>query len=1018
MTVGLLSFAASTSRFNGGRSEVNFNFLQGGGEFPFINKMKESQLWNWGDNSTAVALTPDLFDDDGYWATANVTLPRSGLRTGNLYIPSQTEYPGNYALIWDGLGTLTASIASGGGSLTTVSGSLSNLGGGAGRYEFSLTTATRLTIGHTVNGATRVTNIRLVHVDEEDAYNAGEVFSAKFKARLQEANFGALRFLNWQAANITNVSTWDTASRPETYYSYNSSQFRADLLCNLAGSGITTNSGADYAVAAPSNWSGLVDKTTVHAVFNEPSPGQSDPTGVTFAGGGSPNITWDTDVTASISGTTLTITAQVGSSNTAAGIASIGMGVSGPGVTAGTRIIGLGTGIGGTGTYTLNNSMTVASQTLTLGHGLVDGNRCIFQISGGSLPTGIVASPTFPLTMYYVTVVDDFTINVSSTLGGSAINFATSGTGTPLAYTVPTLNVGSTRGVPIVSEYATYINRGGNSYPVGGSVKSLATLVYDATLDGWIKQGGTLGAGGIQNAVPISICLRICKEMGAHPWFTSPPLACTPMSDWHTELATYVRANSPSWMIPRYEGPNETWNTAGGFYQTSYANSISQVYGWGSSDYNNWYGKATSTIGQAINAVYGGDPLAGTLYRVVAGVQTSTGLSGTTSSNPRLASTKYLGTTPQAGYSSSVGVAEAWRWVTTVSPAHYTAPGALGQCNEVRFAYNHYVGDAAAKAAATAAYMSSLVGGGPCTFTNGSKTISCPGHGLSVNQLVFMTTGGTLPTNFSNGELYYVGASNFTADSLELATTVGGTTITAGSAGSGTHALTPGIYTQPYYSRVFKNWADWAAGFGIQYLEPYEGGYGEGGQAFDSTNSVTSVITGATNAANCVFTISTTNNQSIRAVQQRNALGNVATVAGMFLRLSGLTGNFSGFNNQVVTVASVSADGTQITTDLDTSGVGAFSGGGTFTYFLNLAASIPMSTALIAMRYDARFTPALEDYTADFYNSVVGISSGSVQGGFPSQYLFAGAQLWGSLIPDIYTTVEHPQFEAIKQFNA
>lgn len=66
--------------------------------------------------------------------------------------------------------------------------------------------------------------------------------------------------------------------------------------------------------------------------------------------------------TGSISGTTLTITA------TAATTWKVGTIVTGSGVTAGTVITALGTGTGGTGTYTVNNSQTVGSITIAGGY--------------------------------------------------------------------------------------------------------------------------------------------------------------------------------------------------------------------------------------------------------------------------------------------------------------------------------------------------------------------------------------------------------------------------------------------------------------------------------------------------------------------------------------------------------------------------------------------------------------------------------------------------------------------------
>lgn len=63
--------------------------------------------------------------------------------------------------------------------------------------------------------------------------------------------------------------------------------------------------------------------------------------------------------TGSISSNTLTITAA-GSKNI-----QIGDAVTGSGVTAGTYVATFGTGTGGTGTYSLNNTMTVSSEVLT-----------------------------------------------------------------------------------------------------------------------------------------------------------------------------------------------------------------------------------------------------------------------------------------------------------------------------------------------------------------------------------------------------------------------------------------------------------------------------------------------------------------------------------------------------------------------------------------------------------------------------------------------------------------------------
>jgi hypothetical protein len=67
----------------------------------------------------------------------------------------------------------------------------------------------------------------------------------------------------------------------------------------------------------------------------------------------------DAAFTASISGTTMTVTAV------ASGALAVGQTVNGTGVTANTTITGLGTGTGSTGTYTVSASQTVSSSSLT-----------------------------------------------------------------------------------------------------------------------------------------------------------------------------------------------------------------------------------------------------------------------------------------------------------------------------------------------------------------------------------------------------------------------------------------------------------------------------------------------------------------------------------------------------------------------------------------------------------------------------------------------------------------------------
>lgn len=475
-------------KFNGGRSQVNFNFLQVGGDFPFLNCLKTAQSWAFNDNSGVP--DPSMLDVDGY----PLTISNGGVYTV-FFVPSQAARPGKYVITWNGNGTIHCGMSN-----TPVSGSKTSTNS-SGRYVFS-TTDTRFVIGIRDIGAPRITNLQVFHIDDEAALNAGQVFGTRFKQRLAEANFGVLRFLNWQMGNTTNVTTWATR-KPITYVFYQGTEFRPSLYA-----GLTTNSGAAYSA----NVAGfkLVDKATVIVKFNVSSFGPC------------------------------------------------------------------------------------------------------------------------------------------------------------------TLNVNGTGNIKILSSYGAPLSAGGNNSPIGGTWQSIGTLVYDATLNAWLKQGGDVASGsvGLNNGCPPELMVRLCAEVGAHPYFVAPAFAVDPVTDYLPSLAAYCRSNGPSWMIPRFEGPNETWNNSSGFIQTGYANAKAAAYGWGA-DFHNWYGKVMSVLGQAISTVYGGDR---TKYQVLCGVQTATGTSAgsAASSNARLASTKYLaeGAPPQAPYTKT----PASDWVTHVCCAQYFAP--------------------------------------------------------------------------------------------------------------------------------------------------------------------------------------------------------------------------------------------------------------------------------------------------------------------------------------------------------
>lgn len=967
MTTGLLSFGRTSS--NGGKSQVNMDGLQDGGGDPFANRMKGSQAWGWVDGNLTDALTPDLFDSDGWPIASSLFTTHGGVSTGHVFIPTTAELPGNWILKWDGTGTVGITVGTGSGALTTVSG-----GATSSPWVLSVpSTVLSFNVKITVAGPR---NLRLYNANDNDP--DVNQFTQKLLSRLQQAAFSSIRFLNWQNGNTCNVATWDTGNRPVTYWTYTAGQKRADLLCNLAGSGITSNSGGDYTVTAPTTWTGTPgqdppDKCTVHVVWNASSPTR---TTVTFTGSGSATINWT------------------------------------------------------------GNALTV-------------GNQVYFSNSGGATPTEIFAQtvanvPYFPITdtggthsaLYYVVVANTNDIQISATKGGSAITFATAGTGTTTGRSLPSLAVGGTNPKPLLSVEGHPPSPGDFGYPVGGAGNSsLNTLVYDATIGGWL--GTNSGGSTLNNAVPIAVMVQLCQAVGSNPWFISPCMACTPMTDWHTQLATYLKNNSPNWMVPIIEGPNETWNSAGGFQQTIYVWAITFAYGWslasaGFGDTNNWYGRAMSTIGQAFNAVYGGS-VDGTKYQVVCATQEASNVVPT-DNNTRLTSTKYLLQTPQVGYTAT----PAHNWVTTVAHAAYINPWQYGYNQEIPLAYDYYVtnsGNAAAQAADAATYASGLLGGGIATVSGSTVTLN--NHGFVANQIVvpLIVQGSVIPSPLVNNSGFFVLSSGLTTNAFQVATTEGGSALTF-SGGSGTLYFCPTTVAVPNIaaqSVMDQNLAIWAASIGtgskVTRQSRYEGGYAP---SYNNA-AVTAEVTAATNANPMVLTLGLTNNQGIHGAKPTDQI--TSAVAGMFFKISGITDpNWTSLNGQTVSVASVS--GNLITTTFNASALiapfAASGGNGTATYFLDAGATQAMALALNALRLAGKSAPLLQNYLTTDYNnlkniSVVG-SSTTITGQSPSMFSLAGApngalgptnlgnNIW-SVLEDLYVSPDPPQWKAAIAFN-
>jgi hypothetical protein len=828
--MGILLLGAPASAFNGGRSQIGLNFLQLGGDYPFLNCVKTGQYWSFITNPTPTApVPPDTLDDDGY----PVSISNGGVFT-RFFIPPQTTRPGAYKCAWDGIGVIYCPNA------TSITGSKTSLTAAGGSFTFTPTTVT-LDLGISSIGATRITNLRFYHVDDETLLDAGNVFGVKFKQRISEARFGVIRFMDWQQSNKSAVSTWWTR-RSANCVHYHSAEYRKSIYC-----GATSGNGGAFTAIAPAMssaigaaWDGVLrDKTTVSVIFNRSA--------------------------------SVAVSAAVAS--------------------GAETVLSIATGTYDAQFNSIGESVVISGATGAWAG--MNGNRTVIAASAGSVTVDFDSSSLTP--------------------GGM--------TGTVLLiHRYCTVDVDGTGAKNILNSYANPLSVGGSSYPEAGSFRSLATLIYEAGLNAYIKQGGALDTGnqGLNNGVPPELFLRLCVEVGAHPYFVVPPYALDGNTDFATELAAYCRANAPPWMIPRFEGPNELWNGGASFYHTNYASQkqavvngaklvngvpVSATYSasaltyptdaagaawssgtkyskitfstadnvfivgsrvtfgasWGGvsslnnqqgyvgginiggdpntitvnipyvaslpdgvptfgtytsggtlapnmGDFYNWYGGAISRLGQDVSAEYNDDR---SKYHLLCGVQTGMGdtLGNRNNSIPRMEATSFAIQAPPSGYTAT----PAKNWVTHLCCAQYFTPSNHGQAAETNAAADY----------AGVAFTGSISGTTLTTsvpFGTIAADMTIQGIGFSGGAVLPGTeiTGGsgsswTINNSQTVPSMHMVGGKTaFLSTPFDYADTV--------DSGAGSYTVTNVI-------TLFSNWKAWAQGFGVQKMCGYEGLY-------------------------------------------------------------------------------------------------------------------------------------------------------------------------------------------------
>jgi len=170
----------------------------------------------------------------------------------------------------------------------------------------------------------------------------------------------------------------------------------------------------------------------------------------------------------SISGTTLTV------GGTVTGTFSVGQFLAAQGITAGTYITALGTGTGGAGTYTVNNSQTIASTTIQSMYGVTLSSSTVYRFEADFLISKSAGTTSHTLSTLFggsATVNSiAYLIIAASTGSQSTFNFTdTAVTGTAITQASATVVASATTAAAIARYFRVNgivsINAGGTFIP-------------------------------------------------------------------------------------------------------------------------------------------------------------------------------------------------------------------------------------------------------------------------------------------------------------------------------------------------------------------------------------------------------------------------------------------------------------------------------------------------------------------------------------------------------------------------
>lgn len=261
--------------FNGGKSQIQAQIPTFTGDWPFLNLFK-SASFSWqgldvGLNSGA-QIDPTWLDTDGYPLASKLSGTNGVLL--QVPMPLASSFTDNLVLMWDVTGAGPSDVVTFGlglATITPISGSLSSTGNGTsngsgfGTYKFSAAFGSN---GPLINvqiaslgGTAHVTNMRLVFANNLALSNQGKLFNPQFLSRLAAAKPGVWRFKDWTNVDISNTTTWATR-KTQSYPTWCGYEWRATLAANVTTS--AANATVNAALSSLS-WSGSVVTATTTA---------------------------------------------------------------------------------------------------------------------------------------------------------------------------------------------------------------------------------------------------------------------------------------------------------------------------------------------------------------------------------------------------------------------------------------------------------------------------------------------------------------------------------------------------------------------------------------------------------------------------------------------------------------------------------------------------------------------------------------------------------------------------------